>query len=944
VNIANLSTLKIHKLSNEQYQREKAAGTLDDTALYLTPDEDNDIDLSGYATTEQLNDAVQQAKKYIDRQRLAYTEIQEDEILAPTICSRVQDEDYVDENGHCFPVGSYIIPNSYGLDGDYEYYLYVNGQEFKYSYDPNGSGWGRIDHADMRFNSLYESIVPDQIDPIPEAVTVSIKQVSTSIRTMDEQYLPDGYAGLPTRVSRLETGGVLLPKSEYDFDVGASDSSATFVLPDVYDVVLPGSKLKVYFDGIDYVCEVRTVDESGVTYRCFGNMALADLSDAYGDTGEPFCAVIVKDAASQAIMLACFNTTETHIVGISLATSNDEPIDPNRLPDGGVGYTESEVVLPPTEFEFEYFSDAGVYAAQGLRPAFKLVDGRSYKVVWNGVEYNCVAISFSVADMRTVTVGNAGPLNMGVPDTGEPFLLCYTENSYDDEFNDVFSFDSTATASVIEETIHTIDPKYLPDGGIGYTETTTVLPSTELHFDYASNVGAYLYGPFTHTFEPKEGQRFKVVWDGVEYICVAKRVTVFGTDVVAIGNLVAAGMSDTGEPFCAVYGDTQIIGMGWAVYAFTGAPLTASIVAETIHSIDSKYFPEGCVGYDDSKIVYQTADLSLENSGDYFVCNQSPAPFLLVEGKRYKVIWNSVEYDCVAYQNPIGPEILIGNFDFIDPVGSYSGEPFCIGAYENWDSTTYMNITSFDSQAAFSIIEGTVHTIDQKYLPEEVKTKAIDLDEYGIGQIILRLTSQGGGSMELEDTDVFWDALGENANVDMRMYLNYSGTILECGGVSKAHNGNGRWLQLSSSILTTVNDNSIPIQIDICITRNGSSSYVHVQTSEPEDDSSTTVMGINMIPLHGNTQMVYLTPQTEYHCVDALVYLEVNGFETSDNGFADTWGIHFVAGETITVTLPDSVVWNYGATPVFTPGSEYWLLFTPMLNGKVLGVWNEVEA
>jgi len=30
--------------------------------------------------------------------------------------------------------------------------------------------------------------------------------------------------------------------------------------------------------------------------------------------------------------------------------------------------------------------------------------------------------------------------------------------------------------------------------------------------------------------------------------------------------------------------------------------------------------------------------------------------------------------------------------------------------------------------------------------------------------------------------------------------------------------------------------------------------------------------------------------------------------------------------------------------PVFTPGSEYWLLFTPLLRGKVLGVWNEVEA
>ena len=38
MNTENLSTLKIHKLSQAQYQRELAAGRIDDTALYLTPD------------------------------------------------------------------------------------------------------------------------------------------------------------------------------------------------------------------------------------------------------------------------------------------------------------------------------------------------------------------------------------------------------------------------------------------------------------------------------------------------------------------------------------------------------------------------------------------------------------------------------------------------------------------------------------------------------------------------------------------------------------------------------------------------------------------------------------------------------------------------------------------------------------------------------------------
>lgn len=37
----NLSTLKIHKLTQAQYDRELEAGRIDPSALYLTPDEIN---------------------------------------------------------------------------------------------------------------------------------------------------------------------------------------------------------------------------------------------------------------------------------------------------------------------------------------------------------------------------------------------------------------------------------------------------------------------------------------------------------------------------------------------------------------------------------------------------------------------------------------------------------------------------------------------------------------------------------------------------------------------------------------------------------------------------------------------------------------------------------------------------------------------------------------
>ena len=62
----NLPTLKIHKLTQDQYDREYAAGNIDENALYLTPDEG--VDLSNYATKAYADqaeaDALSAAKNY----------------------------------------------------------------------------------------------------------------------------------------------------------------------------------------------------------------------------------------------------------------------------------------------------------------------------------------------------------------------------------------------------------------------------------------------------------------------------------------------------------------------------------------------------------------------------------------------------------------------------------------------------------------------------------------------------------------------------------------------------------------------------------------------------------------------------------------------------------------------------------------------------------------
>ena len=56
MNITNISTLKIHKLTKEQYERELAAGNIDENALYLTPDDE--VDLSMYVTEDVFESKV----------------------------------------------------------------------------------------------------------------------------------------------------------------------------------------------------------------------------------------------------------------------------------------------------------------------------------------------------------------------------------------------------------------------------------------------------------------------------------------------------------------------------------------------------------------------------------------------------------------------------------------------------------------------------------------------------------------------------------------------------------------------------------------------------------------------------------------------------------------------------------------------------------------------
>lgn len=65
MDIQNIPTLKIHKLSQSQYNRELAAGRIDPNAIYLTPnDGEAEIDTINLITVEDIDRICQATIQY----------------------------------------------------------------------------------------------------------------------------------------------------------------------------------------------------------------------------------------------------------------------------------------------------------------------------------------------------------------------------------------------------------------------------------------------------------------------------------------------------------------------------------------------------------------------------------------------------------------------------------------------------------------------------------------------------------------------------------------------------------------------------------------------------------------------------------------------------------------------------------------------------------------
>lgn len=307
----------------------------------------------------------------------------------------------------------------------------------------------------------------------------------------------------------------------------------------------------------------------------------------------------------------------------------------------------------------------------------------------------------------------------------------------------------------VGETGEYLDLKHRPFGEIDFLEQQTQ------SFEKDAEDELIYYHKIYDNFSLVEGEQYKITWDGTEYTCTCKR---YGdSTLLYLGNfyLFFGILENTGEPF--LVGEQSILTNDTSErHTFSVIPINA------IKKIDSKYLPDTdsslpeITAADNGKVlgVVNGSPKWVEQSGnvssdivDIFPEQEititsadeeinkphwwvSPAVFVLTAGETYYVVWDGVEYSCVAFGDSSGG--FIGNTKFLGDTED-TGEPFgfSYGFIEGDGITNSLNIcVTDDAEETTHIVhiyqgKKTIDLPSDFFVPEEKLTDVLpkeDLD------------------------------------------------------------------------------------------------------------------------------------------------------------------------------------------------------------------------
>ena len=286
---------------------------------------------------------------------------------------------------------------------------------------------------------------------------------------------------------------------------------------------------------------------------------------------------------------------------------------------GGMGYSEQTAII---DSQLTY--DEGVAAVQS---PMQLVVGNTYTVKLDSGSYTCVCKASTDGNY----LGNGSFLGWVVEDTGETF--CIGEMVHDGViYLAVCDVNGGTHCTIYAETIHPINPKYLPKGGVGYVETAwvEVFPTTTMAPIYD---GTAVWGV---SFIPEVGKEYEVTIDGITSKHTAVLVESGNMSGIVLGDTTATKAEEI-DGFQLTYiiptGGMTSTGCTLLVEDKEPVEITIGIKEKTeiVHPIDPKFLEKVVLDLNTMGIDIPNSVLSVEISDDHVA--------MFMQGFERRSIW-----------------------------------------------------------------------------------------------------------------------------------------------------------------------------------------------------------------------------------------------------------------------------------------------------------------
>ena len=256
-------------------------------------------------------------------------------------------------------------------------------------------------------------------------------------------------------------------------DAGDGSGMYTAEFPSTVEVTA-GETYKASWDGTVYECACADIEGALV----LGNLSIVD---AGSDSGEPFIIILENIGA---ISIATTDTSASHTISISKTVVPVVKIDKKYLvqPDWNQNdetaadyvknrpfYTGDPTRMVLVEETTVPFSDSGdgLYMGEIESTSVPTI-GETYKVTWDGIDYECTCINSGGNPM----LGDINILFGEHDPSGEPFLI----GSLNSKGLHIIAVDTSAShtlsiSSMMFVPVVKIDEKYLPDTLMSFKPT-----------------------------------------------------------------------------------------------------------------------------------------------------------------------------------------------------------------------------------------------------------------------------------------------------------------------------------------------------------------------------------------------------------------------------------------------------------------------------------------